>query len=132
MNEQGPFANWPRLEGAVREISDDDAQRFSKPKDMESQTMASKNNALENFLGGAPLNVLARLFFIPLVVGALMMWLELRPIDILNGVQAFFDRIAQLGFGAVRELGSYIMAGAFIVVPVWFVLRLLSVAGMRR
>ena len=132
MNEQGPFANWPRLEGAVREISDDDAQRFSKPKDMESQTMASKNNALENFLGGAPLNVLARLFFISLVVGALMMWLELRPIDILNGVQAFFDRIAQLGFGAVRELGSYIMAGAFIVVPVWFVLRLLSVAGMRR
>ena len=132
MNEQGPFANWPRLEGAVREISDDDAQRFSKPKDMESQTMASKNNALENFLGGAPMNVLARLFFISLVVGALMMWLELRPIDILNGVQAFFDRIAQLGFGAVRELGSYIMAGAIVVVPVWFVLRLISVAGMRR
>ncbi|NDB66610.1 MAG: hypothetical protein EB015_01105 [Methylocystaceae bacterium] len=132
MNERGPFANWPRLEGAVREISVDDAQRFSKPIDMESQTMASKNNALENFLGGAPMNVLARLFFISLVVGALMMWLELRPIDILNGVQAFFDRIAQLGFGAVRELGSYIMAGAIVVVPVWFVLRLISVAGMRR
>ena len=99
---------------------------------MESQTMASKNNALENFLGGAPMNVLARLFFISLVVGALMMWLELRPIDILNGFQAFFDRIAQLGFGAVRELGSYIMAGAIVVVPVWFVLRLISVAGMRR
>jgi len=132
MNERGPFADWPRLEGAVREISVDDAQRFSKPIDMESQTMASKNNALENFLGGAPMNVLARLFFISLVVGALMMWLELRPIDILNGVQAFFDRIAQLGFGAVRELGSYIMAGAIVVVPVWFVLRLISVAGMRR
>ena len=132
MNERGPFANWPRLEGAVREISVDDAQRFSKPIDMESQTMASKNNAIENFLGGAPMNVLARLFFISLVVGALMMWLELRPIDILNGVQAFFDRIAQLGFGAVRELGSYIMAGAIVVVPVWFVLRLISVAGMRR
>jgi len=81
MNERGPFANWPRLEGAVREISVDDAQRFSKPIDMESQTMASKNNALENFLGGAPMNVLARLFFISLVVGALMMWLELRPIE---------------------------------------------------
>jgi hypothetical protein len=132
MNERGPFANWPRLEGAVREISVDDAQSFSKPIDMESQTMASKNNALENFLGGAPMNVLARLFFISLVVGALMMWLELRPIDILNGFQAFFDRIAQLGFGAVRELGSYIMAGAIVVVPVWFVLRLISVAGMRR
>jgi hypothetical protein len=132
MNERGPFTNWPRLEGAVREISVDDAQSFSKPIDMESQTMASKNNALENFLGGAPMNVLARLFFISLVVGALMMWLELRPIDILNGFQAFFDRIAQLGFGAVRELGSYIMAGAIVVVPVWFVLRLISVAGMRR
>ena len=132
MNERGPFANWPRLEGAVREISVDDAQRFSKPIDMESLAMPSKNNALENFLGGAPINVLARLFFISLVVGALMMWLELRPIDILNGFQAFFDRIAQLGFGAVRELGSYIMAGAIVVVPVWFVLRLISVVGMRR
>ena len=67
-----------------------------------------------------------------LVVGALLMWLELRPMDVLRGVQAFFDRIYQLGFGAVRELASYVLAGAVFVVPAWLVLRLLNVSGRAR
>ncbi len=92
--------------------------------------MASKN-AIENFLGGSPVNVAVRLFFISLVVGALLMWLELRPIDILHGVQAFFDRIYHLGFGAVKELASYVLAGAVFVVPAWLILRLMSVGGRR-
>lgn len=90
--------------------------------------MASRSG-LENFLGGSPLNVAARLFFISLVVGALLMWLELRPADILHGVQAFIDRIYQLGFGAVKELVSYVLAGAVFVVPAWLILRLMSVGG---
>lgn len=94
--------------------------------------MASRNNGLENFLGGAPLNVVVRLFFISLVVGALLMWLELRPIDILRGVQAFFDRIYQLGFGAIQELASYVLAGAVFVVPAWFVLRLANLRSGKR
>lgn len=93
--------------------------------------MAS-NNTLENFLGGSPLNILARLLVISLVVGALLMWLELRPIDIFRGVQAFFDRIYQLGFGAVRELVSYVLAGAVFVVPAWLVLRLVNVGASKR
>jgi hypothetical protein len=93
-------------------------------------SMASKN-ALEDFLGGSPLNVAVRLIFISLVVGALLMWLELRPMDILRGVQAFFDRIYALGFGAVKEVMSYVLAGAVFVVPAWLVLRLLNVGGRR-
>lgn len=92
--------------------------------------MASRN-ALENFLGGSPLAVAIRLFFVSLVVGALLMWLELRPIDILRGVQSFIDRIYQLGFGAVKELASYVLAGAVFVVPAWLVLRLMSVGGRK-
>lgn len=91
--------------------------------------MASNNNGLENFLGGSPINVFVRLFFISLVVGALLMWLELRPIDILRGVRAFIDRIYQLGFGAVKELASYVLAGAVFVVPAWLVMRLLNLGG---
>lgn len=93
--------------------------------------MASNNNALENFLGGSPLTVAARLFFVSLVVGALLMWLDIRPMDILRGVQAFIDRIYALGFGAIRELVSYVVAGAVFVVPAWFVLRLLNMSGRR-
>ena len=90
--------------------------------------MAS-NNTFEHFLGGSPLNTFVRLFFISLVVGALLMWLELRPIDIFRGVQAFFDRIYQLGFGAVKELVSYVLAGAVFVVPAWLILRLVNMTG---
>ena len=60
------------------------------------------------------------------------MWLELRPMDIFRGVQAFFDRIYQLGFGAVRELASYVLAGAVFVVPAWLVLRTSSMWARAR
>lgn len=131
MSDQGPFANWPYLD----KPKDPRAEREflvlpGSTQETEYRDMAS-NNAFENFLGGSPINVAARLFFISLVVGALLMWLELRPIDILHGVQAFIERIYALGFGAVKELASYVLAGAVFVVPAWLVLRLLNVGGKR-
>ncbi len=92
--------------------------------------MAS-NNSLEGFLGGSPFNVFLKLLFISLVVGALLMWLDLRLIDILHGVQRFFDRIYAMGFDAVRNIAEYVAAGAVIVVPIWFVLRLMNTGGKR-
>jgi hypothetical protein len=133
MSDQGPFANWPHLDRPK------DARREHEylilpgsTESREDDRQMASNNAFENFLGGPPLNVLARLFFISLVVGALLMWLELRPIDILHGVQAFFRRIYDLGFGAIQEIVSYVLAGAVFVVPAWFVLRLLNVGGSKR
>jgi hypothetical protein len=128
MTDQGPFANWPRLD----KPTPDRAEPLSLPGVFETEPnrMASKN-ALEDFLGGSPLNVAVRLFFISLVVGALLMWLELRPIDILRGVQDFIDRIYRLGFGALRELASYVLAGAVFVIPAWLILRLMNVGGRR-
>ena len=136
MDDQGPFANWPHL-GKPHRPAREEAQRDllilprSDGFSQESTQMAS-NNTLENFLGGSPLNTFVRLFFISLVVGALLMWLELRPIDIFRGVQAFFDRIYQLGFGAVKELISYVLAGAVFVVPAWLILRLVNMTGSKR
>lgn len=135
--DQGPFANWPHLDKPHRPTGRHDGERDvlllpgSDKISQETSPMAS-NNTLENFLGGSPLNTFARLFFISLVVGALLMWLDLRPIDIFRGVQAFFDRIYQLGFGAVRELVSYVLAGAVFVVPAWLILRLMNMTGPSR
>jgi hypothetical protein len=128
MTDQGPFANWPKLDPPKPERP----EFLSLPGSAETEPtrMASKN-AIEDFLGGSPLNVAVRLFFISLVVGALLMWLDLRPIDILRGVQDFIDRIYRLGFGAVRELVSYVLAGAVIVIPAWLVLRLMNMGGRR-
>ena len=72
-----------------------------------------------------------KLLFVSLVVGALLMWLDIRPADILRGVQDFVNRIYALGFGAVRELFNYLLAGAVIVVPAWFILRVLSVGSRK-
>lgn len=135
MTDDEPFANWPHLDkpkplpqALPKPLPTPPRARLPGSSEMDSHHMASKN-ALENFLGGSPLTVAVRLFFVSLVVGALLMWLELRPMDILRGVQAFFDRIYQLGFGAVKELASYVLAGAVFVVPAWLILRLMSVGG---
>jgi hypothetical protein len=131
MTDRGPFANWPHLDKKTprpgREVALIPSQSESN---REFSSMASKN-ALEDFLGGSPLNVAVRLFFISLVVGALLMWLDIEPRDIIRGVQAFFDRIYMLGFDAIGKLVSYVLAGAAIVVPAWLVLRLLNLGGRR-
>lgn len=87
--------------------------------------------ALTRFLGGTPANVAIRLLFLSVVVGALLMWLDIKPGDIIQGVVQFFHRIWGLGFTAIRELGHYLLAGAVIVVPIWFVFRLLNMRGPR-
>lgn len=135
MSDQGPFANWPHLDKprpTEKPAAERDYLTLPGSTEFKEDTQMASNNALENFLGGTPLNTFVRLFFISLVVGALLMWLELRPIDILRGVQAFFDRIYQLGFGAVKELASYVLAGAVFVVPAWLILRLLNLGGAKR
>ncbi len=82
---------------------------------------------LVRFMGGSPAAVLMRLFVVSLIVGAVFMWLDIRPWDIFNAVERFLNRIWMLGFDAVREIFQYVLAGAVIVVPVWFVMRLLNV-----
>ena len=89
------------------------------------------DNALSRFLGGPPVNVLVRLVFLSLIVGALLIWLDIRPWHIIEAFQRFVTRIYAMGFDAIREAGQYIVAGALIVVPVWFVTRLLNGRGGR-
>jgi len=83
-------------------------------------------DTLARFLGGPPLSVLARLVMLSLIVGALLMWLEIHPAEIIDAVERLFRRLWNLGFGAVRVVLEYVVAGAVIVVPIWLVLRLLN------
>ena len=83
-------------------------------------------------LGGPPLSVLARLLMLSLIVGALLMWLEIHPAEIIENVERLVRRLWNLGFGAVRVVLEYVIAGAVIVLPVWLVLRLLNVGRSPR
>jgi len=84
------------------------------------------DSALRRFLGGPPGAVVFRLIVVSLVVGALLMWLDIRPADIYFGLRNFFWRIWHMGFDAIHDIFAYIVAGALIVIPVWLALRLLS------
>ncbi|MCI0465447.1 MAG: endo alpha-1,4 polygalactosaminidase [Beijerinckiaceae bacterium] len=89
------------------------------------------DTALTRFLGGQPGSVFLRLLFVSLIVGAFLMWLDIRPLDILRGVKQLIDRIWGLGFDAIREIANFILAGAAIVIPVWLVLRLMTMRNAR-
>ena len=89
------------------------------------------SSALQRFLGGPPTAVFLRLLFVSLVVGALLVWLDIRPVEIFNALQRFVNRLWQMGWGAVRDVVQYVIAGAVIVVPVWLVMRLFNMRGAK-
>jgi hypothetical protein len=86
---------------------------------------------LNRFLGGPPGSVFLRLVFVSLIVGAFLMWLDIRPIDVFRTINDLINRIWGLGFDAIRVVADYILAGAVIVVPVWLVLRLMNMRDGR-
>ena len=90
-----------------------------------------QETALNRFLGGSPGGVFLRLLFVSLIVGAFLMWLDIRPLDIFRGITDLVNRIWGLGFDAIRVVADYILAGAAIVVPVWLVLRLMNIRNGR-
>ncbi len=137
MSDSDPFAKWPHLDAPGPRHSDGgegaspSRQLAEIKRPTERDDEMANSNGFENFLGGTPASVFMKLFFVSLIVGALLMWLDVRPMDILRGVRDFIDRIYALGFGAIRELINYLLAGAAIVVPAWFLLRLLSLGSRR-
>lgn len=106
------------------------AQRQSPPHQAPQQPSlpppVDNANALTRFIGGSPLSVLFRLLVLSLVVGALLVWLDIQPREIFYALERFIRRVWYMGFDAIREIASYVIAGAVIVVPLWLLIRLFS------
>ncbi len=83
-------------------------------------------SALHRFLGGTPFGVALKLVVISFIVGALLMWLHISPADVLAEIGDLLHQLYALGFRSLREFGTYLAAGAAIVLPVWLLIRLLS------
>jgi hypothetical protein len=105
--------------------------RWTETPSRQEPRWRREETPLTRFLGGSPGSVFLRLVFVSLIVGAFLMWLDIRPIDIFRGLTQFINRIWALGFDAVREVVDYVLVGAAIVVPVWLALRLLNMRGER-
>jgi hypothetical protein len=83
-------------------------------------------SAIARFLGGSPIAVAARLIVISFIVGLLLVMWGIEPGDIIDGVAQAFRRLAEFALTDFRQFGRYLLTGAIVVVPVWFVLRLLD------
>lgn len=83
-------------------------------------------NALTRFFGGPPLWVILRLIVFSIVVGIVLQWLDITPFALVDRVVGFVRRLVDRGFDAVRDIGSYLVVGAMVVVPVWLVMRVLG------
>jgi len=105
---------------------DSPARHPFEPRPADVAQASRPPNDLERFLGGAPAAVIVRLLFVSLIVGFFLVWLDIRPMDLLLGLQHMVERLWAAGFDAVREVAEYVLAGAVIVVPLWLALRLLN------
>jgi hypothetical protein len=104
----------------------ENASWSAKPGAAPAPTETPPVSGFERFIGGSPGMVAVRLLVVSLIVGAILMWLDIRPYEVFHAIERMFYRISRMGFAAVREIIDYIIVGALIVIPVWFVLRLVN------
>ena len=79
---------------------------------------------LNRFLGGSPASVLAKLIFLSLLVGAFMAFLGVTPLRLIEGLFDWITSILDLSLDTVKEIGLWVLYGAVIVIPLWFLSRL--------
>jgi len=89
------------------------------------------DTSLSRLLGGSPGQVVLRLVFLSFVVGVVLAALDLDPRDLLTYAYEIVLRLWNMGFDALGSLGRYFLIGAIIVVPVWFVLRVIRLLSGR-
>jgi len=82
------------------------------------------------FLGGSVVGVLIRLVVLSIVVGVVLSTLGITPANFFYQINILLERIYDLGFGAFEAILEYLVLGAMVVVPIWFVARLIKT--MRR
>lgn len=86
---------------------------------------------VRGFLGGHPIAVLVRLALICLLVGLVLSLFGITPRNFFQTIDDLARRIYDLGFGAVEWLLEYMLLGAMLVIPVWLILRLLNMRGVK-
>lgn len=86
---------------------------------------------VRGFLGGHPIAVFMRLALICLLVGLVLSLFGITPRNFFQTIDELARRIYDLGFGAVEWLLDYMLLGAMLVIPVWLILRLLNLRGVK-
>jgi hypothetical protein len=92
----------------------------------DARELPATSDGMYRFLGGSPLAVAFRLILLSILVGVVLAAIGFDPWNIVNSIRLLFRRIWDLGFDAINGLWRYFLLGAVIVIPVWFLSRLLG------
>jgi hypothetical protein len=84
------------------------------------------NGFVSGFLGGSPTSVGVRLVVVSFVVGLAMAMFGFEPESVYESALRAVNRAIEFGLSDFRHFGRILLTGAMVVVPVWFVLRLLD------
>ncbi|MGU3537154.1 DUF6460 domain-containing protein [Methylobacterium sp. A54F] len=83
-------------------------------------------SGLRRFIGGSPTGVFLRLLFLSVLVGAFMAMLGLTPARLFWHAYDTVRALVDLGLATFHEFGGWVLAGAVVVVPLWFLSRLFA------
>jgi Domain of unknown function (DUF6460) len=90
------------------------------------ETRPMSNDVMTRIIGGSPLAVAGRLVLLSILVGVVLSVLGLDPWNIIDSVERLIRHIWNMGFDAVRWLWRYFLLGAVIVIPIWFIVRVVN------
>ena len=85
---------------------------------------------MERLVGDRPAGVAVRLVVVSIIVGFVMSLLGFNAQDVFQGAVNMVQDALRDSTGLLRNLWTYLLTGAALVVPIWLILRLTS--GRRR
>ena len=86
---------------------------------------------MKGFLGGSPSAVAVRLLVVSFVVGLLLAMFGFDPESIYQRLAELLQHVIEFGLTDLRHVGRILLTGAMVVVPIWFVLRLMDMRRVR-
>lgn len=84
------------------------------------------SGALTRFLGDSPLRVVLKLILVSFLVGLVMSTFGWSAADIVYGLRNLLLDLWHTGFATIDRFLGHLLVGAAVVLPAFFVLRLLS------
>ena len=82
--------------------------------------------AVNHFLGDTVGRTIIKLVVISLIVGMLMSFFGVTPMEVFGEIRDFFVNLWEQGWAALGRFGDWLILGAAVVVPVFIIIRVLS------
>ena len=90
------------------------------------------NMSAERFFGGSPGAVILKLAIASIMIGVVLSLFGFNPHNLYDAILRLGEWIRSLGLDTVNWILRYLILGAIIVVPLWFLSRIFSLFGSKR